>query len=225
MDLGEEPGPLEGAHGAMGNMEDDLPQVEDSVGWEEWLQDSAWNLQKHEEHREEQREHQERDGRLRRLWMKIRKFRRRFLRHQSVADNTDRHQNDQTSDNVVGNLEDIMEISIKRFSYWHEMILVEDGRWLTLEWRHNERDGVLNHQPHDCLLNGLFRRRSKKTSKLRVTGHCAGNSPMTGEFPAQRASNAEKVFIWWRHHEYEIVESSCKNGFVTDTNIEFGTNM
>ena len=41
-----------------------------------------------------------------------------------------------------------------------------------------------------CLLNGLFRRRSKKTSKLRVTGLCAGNSPGTGEFPAQTASNA-----------------------------------
>ena len=44
------------------------------------------------------------------------------------------------------------------------------------------------------------RRRSKKTSKLRVTGLCAGNSPVTGEFPAQRASNAENVSIWWRHH-------------------------
>ena len=32
---------------------------------------------------------------------------------------------------------------------------------------------------------------SKKTSKLRVTGLCEGNSPVTGEFPAQRASNAE----------------------------------
>ena len=29
---------------------------------------------------------------------------------------------------------------------------------------------------------------------------CEGNSPVTGEFPAQRTSNAEKVFIWWRHH-------------------------
>ena len=51
--------------------------------------------------------------------------------------------------------------------------------WLvacSLQWRHNERDGVSNHQPHDCLLNLLFRRRSKKTSKLRVTGLCAGNS-------------------------------------------------
>ena len=46
-------------------------------------------------------------------------------------------------------------------------------------------DGVSNHQPQDYLLNRLFRRRSKNTSKLRVTGLCAGNSPVTGEFPAQ----------------------------------------
>ena len=65
----------------------------------------------------------------------------------------------------------------------------------SLQWRHNGRDGVSNHQPHDCLLNRLFRRRSKKTSKLRVTGLCAGNSPVTGEFPAQIASNAENVSI------------------------------
>ena len=71
----------------------------------------------------------------------------------------------------------------------------------TLRWRHNERDGVWNHAPNDCLLNRLFRPRSKKTSKLRVTGLCAGNSPGTGEFPAQMASNAENVSIWWRHHE------------------------
>ena len=58
----------------------------------------------------------------------------------------------------------------------------------------------LNHPHHDCLLNRLFRRRSKKTSKIRVTGLCEGNSPVTGEFPAQMASNAENVFIWWRHH-------------------------
>ena len=45
-----------------------------------------------------------------------------------------------------------------------------------------------------------FRRISKKTSKLHVTGLCEGNSPVTGEFPAQRASNAENVSIWWRHH-------------------------
>ena len=49
------------------------------------------------------------------------------------------------------------------------------------------------------LLNRLFGRRSKKTPKLRVTGLCAWNSPATGEFPAQRASNAENVSNWWRH--------------------------
>ena len=71
---------------------------------------------------------------------------------------------------------------------------------LSLQWRHNGRDSVSNHQPHDCLLSRLFRRRSKKTSKLRVTGLCAVNSPVTGDFPAQMASNAENVSIWWRHH-------------------------
>ena len=45
------------------------------------------------------------------------------------------------------------------------------------------------------------RRRSKKTSKPRVTGLCAGNSPVTGEFPTQMASNAENVSIWRRHHD------------------------
>ena len=70
----------------------------------------------------------------------------------------------------------------------------------SFQWRHNDRDGVSNHQPHDCILNRLFRRRSKKTSKLRVTGLCAGNSPVPGEFPAQMASNAENVSIWRRYH-------------------------
>ena len=46
-----------------------------------------------------------------------------------------------------------------------------------LQWRHNDHDCVWSHQPHGCLLTRLFRRRSKKTSKLRVTGLCAGNSP------------------------------------------------
>ena len=70
----------------------------------------------------------------------------------------------------------------------------------TLRWRHNDHDCVSNHQPHHCLLNCLFGRRSKKTSKLRVTGLCAGKSPGTGDFPAQMVSNAENISIWWRHH-------------------------
>ena len=31
-----------------------------------------------------------------------------------------------------------------------------------LQWRHNERDGVSNHQPHDCLLNRLFKAQIKE---------------------------------------------------------------
>ena len=59
-------------------------------------------------------------------------------------------------------------------------------RFTALQWRHNECDSVSNHQPHDCLLNRLFRHISKKTSKLRVTGLCVGihrwpvNSPHKG---------------------------------------------
>ena len=76
----------------------------------------------------------------------------------------------------------------------------------SLRWRHNERDSVSNHQPHDCLglLYHLFRRKSKKTSKIRFTGLCVGNSPVTGEFPVQMASTAENVSIWWRHHGYDV---------------------
>ena len=76
---------------------------------------------------------------------------------------------------------------------------------------HNDRDGVSNHQPHDCLLKRLFKRRSKETSKLRVTGFWAGNSPETGAFPAQKASNAEKVSIWWRHHVTPYANCAAMN--------------
>ena len=77
----------------------------------------------------------------------------------------------------------------------------------TLPWRHNGRDGVSSHQAHDCLLSRLFSRRSKKTSKLPVTGLCAGNSPVIGDFLAQMASNAENISIWWRHHEQNNEQS------------------
>ena len=86
-----------------------------------------------------------------------------------------------------------------------------------LRWRHNDHAGVSNHQPHGCLLNRLFRRRSNKTSKLRVTGLCAGNSPGTGEFPAEMASYAENVSIWWRHHDPSV------NYFITGSAERFSS--
>ena len=73
------------------------------------------------------------------------------------------------------------------------LILVDNTRNIPLQWHHNGRDGV---SKHDC----LFRRRAKKISKLLVTGLCAGNSPMTDELSAQRASSAGKVSIRWRQH-------------------------
>ena len=106
-------------------------------------------------------------------------------------------------------------------NYW--MLLLKGGfavtrliqhRYPTLQWRHNGRDGVSNHQHLDCLLNRLFWRRSKKTSKLRVTGFCEGNSPVTGEFPSQRASNTENVSIWRRHHEHFSMIDSYISSYV-----------
>ena len=80
----------------------------------------------------------------------------------------------------------------------------------TLQWRHRERDGVSNHQPDDCLLNRLFRHRSKKTPKLRVTGLCEGNSPVTGDrVPRTKGRNVENVSIWWRHNVYIISRTPC----------------
>ena len=74
-------------------------------------------------------------------------------------------------------------------SLWPLIILV-----ITLEWRHNERDEVSNHQPHDCLLERLFRRRSKKTSNLRVIGFC----PVPGEFP-------RKGTVTWKMFPFDDV--------------------
>ena len=77
--------------------------------------------------------------------------------------------------------------------------------WLNpFQWRHNERDGVSDNQRLECLFDRLFRRISKKTSKLCCTGLCEGNSPVIGEFLSQRASNAENVSILWRHHSIRL---------------------
>ena len=96
-----------------------------------------------------------------------------------------------------GHLNQKVEIFQKYFQmYFVEKKLLETDMFYrpgrafrsTLQWRHNDHDGVSNLQPYDCLLNCLFRHRSKKTSKLRVTRLCAGISLVTREFPAQRPS-------------------------------------
>ena len=83
----------------------------------------------------------------------------------------------------------------------------------SLQWRHNERDGVSSHRHLDWLLNRLFRRRSKKTSKLGVTGLCWGNPPVTDGFLSQRASNAENASIWWHHYVIQCHHISTDSNF------------
>ena len=62
----------------------------------------------------------------------------------------------------------------------------EFSSYISLQWRHHEHDGVSNHRRVHNLLNCWFRRRSKKTSKLRVIDLYGGDSPVTGDR--------------WRHH-------------------------
>ena len=69
--------------------------------------------------------------------------------------------------------------------WWQNRSKAWDGN--SLQWRHNGRNGVSNHQHRDCLLSRLIRPRSKKTPKLRITGLCAGNSPATGDW------------VWYSH--------------------------
>ena len=83
------------------------------------------------------------------------------------------------------------------------------SRYFSLQWCHNGRDGVSNHRRLYC----LFRRRSKKSSKLSVADLYEGNSPVTGESPSQRASNAENISIWWRHHVYNTTHRKTCCGF------------
>ena len=103
--------------------------------------------------------------------------------------------NDNQNFNILWN--EISEITPINHSFtYHSFILawycycwcnlkfnVQRKRLVVLHWRHNDHGGVSNLQPHGCLLNRLFRRRSKKASKLRVTGLCAGNSPGPGNSP------------------------------------------
>ena len=103
-----------------------------------------------------------------------------------------------------------------RAIYWSNDHLFQ---W-PFRWRHNGRYGVSNHQPHDCILNRFFRRRSKKASKLCVTGLCAENSPGTGEFPAQIVSNAENISISWRHHDVNMQNTGVAKNHTSGPNCE-----
>ena len=97
-------------------------------------------------------------------------------------------------------------------------------KW-TLQWRHNGRDGVSNHQPHHYFSTvywGAYRRKHQRSASL---AFCAGNAPVTGEFPAQKASIVENVSIWWRHHDISLRTSPHRTripkGDITEENYTF----
>ena len=85
----------------------------------------------------------------------------------------------------------------------------------SLHWRHNDHDGVSNHQPRGCLLNRLFRPFIQTQIKENIIAPrhwpLCGEFTGTGEFPAQRASYAENVSIWWRHHDIRSPRSYTLN--------------
>ena len=73
---------------------------------------------------------------------------------------------------------------------------------LSLQWRHNERDGVSNHRRLDCLLKRFFQAQIEESIKAPRPRPLWGESTVDRWFPSQRASNAENVSIWWRHHDH-----------------------
>ena len=93
--------------------------------------------------------------------------------------------------------------------FFPDTSMVSDNAWrrrgVALQWRHNERDDVSIHQRLHGLLNSLFGRRSKKTSKLCVTGLCEWNWPVTGEFPS----------LWLNFHQWLCPQCSYHKGPVT----------
>ena len=71
-----------------------------------------------------------------------------------------------------GQAKRLNSVLMNNYPGWSRIIRKANEPMMTLQWSHNGCDSVSNHQHHDCWLNRLFRRKSKKTSKLRVTGLC-----------------------------------------------------
>ena len=98
----------------------------------------------------------------------------------------------------------------------------------TLQWRHNKLNGVSNHQPNTIVYltvcSGTYQRKHQSSASL---AFFSGNSPVTDEFPTQKASNAQIVPIWWRHHKcvnHIDMITAERDGWkylTRNTNIEF----
>ena len=69
----------------------------------------------------------------------------------------------------------------------------------SLQWRHNERNGVSNHRRLVCstVCSGADQRKHQSSASLAFV---MGIHRWPVDSPAQRASSAENVSIWWRQH-------------------------
>ena len=76
-----------------------------------------------------------------------------------------------------------------------------NGKDISLQWRHNEHDGVLNHQPHECLLNRLFKAQIKENIKA------PRHWPLWGEFTGHPWIPRTKG--QWRGKCFHLMTSSC----------------
>ena len=106
---------------------------------------------------------------------------------------------------------------------------------LTLRWRHNDYDCGSYYQPHGCLLKRLFRRKSKKTSKLRVTGLCVGNSPGPVNSPHKEPVTRKmfpfddvimKIYLltWWKLAPYKTTRDWHQSYLLTISLLFQGAN-
>ena len=93
--------------------------------------------------------------------------------------------------------------AVHPYWFWPDFDPIWTSYWtntgnLRHKWRHDERHSVSNHQPHDCLLNCLFKAQIKGTSKLRVTGLCEGiphKGPVTRKmFPFDDVITRASIF-------------------------------
>ena len=113
---------------------------------------------------------------------------------------------------------------MKMFHNWYRIVLNVIGfrhdtcKWLTyqggvstLQLHHNERYDVLNHRCIDCLLNHLFRHRSKETSKLRVTCHCKGNSTVTEKMKSTVCTETSESLIAFQYFNTRNIISSIEH--------------
>ena len=75
---------------------------------------------------------------------------------------------------------------------------------ITANWLYHHDDVIMSTMASQItgVLFCLTLVQAQITENIRAPRHwpLCGISPVTGEFPAQKASNAGNVSIWWRHH-------------------------